>query len=281
MTQKFIRPRMALAAAVVAVSLAGIPFTGLAAVINLTDVTIDGNAVTPGGEGSLTGTTGGTAVFSRNNLQTSGSGVFDPFLTVQADGTEQGYNTDGTLTMDTKRAGFTRNLQVGELKIVTISSQGVTPFYEFILDANQNANDVSGKAVLGLSRLALFTSPTADISEPSLAALDANGDTTLRFDLGTSHTVLIDAALGATAGSGSADMFAYIPVSAFAGALPTDYLYFYNANGSIRESNDGFEEWSALVGVNITNVPEGGATVALFGLALGCMGLMKKRFGKA
>jgi len=277
MTIKTYSSRAALAALAIS---AGALLSGSAsgAIINLAGVTIAGNPADADGQAPVTGSVGGTAVFARNDLQTSGTGAFNPFLIIQNDGSEQGYNTDGTLTMDTKQTNFTRNVQVGELKIVTVSGQGATPFYEFILDANQNANDTDGKATLSLNSLILFTSPTASISETSLSALDLRGDTTERFNLGQNE-ILIDAGLGSTAGSGSADLFAFIPVSAFTGALPTDYLYFYNQNGvGLRASNDGSEEWRALTGAN--PVPEGGATVALFGLALGCMGLFKKGYRK-
>jgi hypothetical protein len=35
----------------------------------------------------------GTAIFTTDYTQPAGTGVFDPFLSIQANGTEEGYNT--------------------------------------------------------------------------------------------------------------------------------------------------------------------------------------------
>lgn len=75
-------------------------------------------------------------------------------------------------------------------------------------------------------------------------------------------------------GSGKSDMIIYIPVSAFAGASASDYLWFYNLNG-VHFSADydpnnvnlgaeaGYEEWRAVVATS--TVPDGGSTLALLG----------------
>lgn len=253
-------------------------FSASAVTVNLAGVAINAIAPDLDGQEAVAGSLGGTAVFTRTDIKPAGTGIFNPFLALQANGTEEGYNSDGALKMDAKLQNFTRNLTVGELQIVSLTGFAGS-FYQFILDANQNANDTDGKAVLSIDNLVLFTSPTVDLEETSFANLDGRPDTTQRFNLGANN-VFIDAALGSTAGSGSADLFFHVPVTAFATALPSDYLYFYNKNGSVRESNDGFEEWSALTGPN-HNVPEGGATLVFLGLGLVVLGWSRHFTGNA
>ena len=77
-------------------------------------------------------------------------------------------------------------------------------------------------------------------------------------------------------GSGKADLIAYIPASAFSGALPTDYLWFYHLAGVNIDAEGGYEEWSALKGPQ--NFPDGGATAMLLGASfLGLAALRKTK----
>jgi len=50
----------------------------------------------------------------------------------------------------------------------------------------------------------------------------------------------------AITGSRSGDLYAYIPVTAFAGALPSNYVYMYVRSGDQvgATSEGGFEEWA-------------------------------------
>lgn len=241
-----------------------------AVTLNLAGVTIDGVTPAVAGEGSLTGSTGGTAIFGRSDYMSSGTGVIDPFLIIQQKGnedTEEGYNTDGTLTFDTKQSNFTRDLQLSEL--ATVLRAGVN-YYQFSLNANQDANGTTGKAPLSIDEIKIYTSPTASISTETLADLG-----TLRFDLGN-NSIFLDAAIGSTAGGGSDDMFALIPVQAFNGAATSDYLYFYNKNGEQLEANAGAEQWSALLGES-RNVPDGGTTLTLIGSAISALALLRRK----
>jgi len=63
-------------------------------------------------------------------------------------------------------------------------------------------------------------------------------------------------------GSGSGDMFAYIPVSAFAGTAATDFVYMYCAFGGTDPSQGGFEEWTLVV----NPIPEASTIFPIVGL---------------
>src|SRR4026207_2206832 len=70
--------------------------------------------------GSLTGAVGGTAMFSEISTHPAGTGVFDPFLTINSKGsskTEQGYNTDGNtaLYLNQQRPEWNTLLKVSDL----------------------------------------------------------------------------------------------------------------------------------------------------------------------
>lgn len=105
--------------------------------------------------------------------------------------------------------------------------------------------------------------------------------------LGDSY-VLLDAARNN--GSGSGDMFAYIPVSAFAGVQGSDYVYLYGRFGDQvaaagttdfhpagAHAEGGFEEWALVQ--NLSPVPEMSALYPIVGLlaAIGFTHVLRRR----
>jgi hypothetical protein len=81
-------------------------------------------------------------------------------------------------------------------------------------------------------------------------------------------------------------MLMYVSTALFAGAAPTDYVYFCSLFGDPNASNDGFEEWALLLnsgggGTGQTAVPEPASLLPLKGdtgrpeyfprLGLGCL----------
>lgn len=229
--------------------------------------------------GTATGTIG-DVIFTRDNTKPTGTGVFDPFLTIQSPGnqvTEQGYNTSGGLPLDDLRHHWNRDVQVGDLATVRINSKD---YYVFELDANETGQGNNNK-YLSLDNLRLYTSPT-----PSQTTPDPDKLGTLRYALNSlndplkdgGNWVKIDSSRNditgqVTSGSGSADLLVYIPASYLAGAAKTDYLYFYNLDGAHFKADPsvgaqaGFEEWRFLAGPGV-GAPDGGSTAALLGFAL-------------
>ncbi len=179
----------------------------------------------------------GVASFEQTDAH-SGTGLIDPFVRLQANGDEQGFNTDhsplnGDLA-DVKPGAWTHSLRITEL--VPGDRAGVFSV-RFLLDINQRGSH----PLLSLDELKVFTAPDPDIS--TNASLFAQN---LLYDMGAGNRVLLDSSLNS--GSGSGDMFFYLPYSLFMG-LDSQYLYLYSklgASGGDYATNGGFEEWAHI-----------------------------------
>ena len=269
-----------------------------------TELDLSGSATS----GFLTGAVGGTAIFSETSTHPAGTGVFDPFLTINSQGnskTEQGYNTDGhtALYLNQQRPEWNNLLKVSDLAKINI---GGTNYYAFELDANEPSGterDHSPKVLLSVDNIRIYTSSTDNTGavQSDVSKLESPSPLgTLRFALNdplkngsnfnitnwvkmAANTDGIADAQGHNGGSGFSDLIVYIPASDFPNL--DDYLFFYNLNGAHFQADvggdaaeAGFEEWRAVVGKN--PVPDGGATACLLGLGLAGVAGIRARFGR-
>lgn len=217
---------------------------------------------------SSSGTVNG-ALFELSSLRPAGTGVFNPFLTIQNSPWEQGYNSSSG-NFDTKREPqWNYEIRFSDLSVTRING---VDYVGFMVDVNEPNS--ANKAPISLDALRIFTSATLQNS----TSVDSNGFFngslgTLRYDLGA-NTVLYN---DRNSGSGQADISIYIPLSFFAGAGANDYVYMYQRWGNTQSSEGGFEETALIRGV--TPIPELSSFFPLVGLmtAIFATGALRRR----
>lgn len=203
------------------------------------------------------------ALFTRDNQLGQGTGNFQSFLRVQANGTEKGYNTDGALEFDSKPGQFTRSVKISDIPLVNING---TDYREFLLDAGEPGGN-NNSLVIDVLDLYLLNAPNITGYPLNFPVLDRKysfiGDN--NFD-----SILLDNIIG----NGMSDMFAYIPDINFSGTN-NEYLYLYTEMSS---TGGTFEEWGHREGGSSNVVPEP-ASMILFGS--GMVGAFIRRRKKA
>jgi hypothetical protein len=212
------------------------------------------------------------AFFSVNHDQPTGTGTYNPFLTIQNNGVQQGYNSS-TGNFDTKREPqWNHEIRFSDLQQTTIN--GIA-YFGFRVDVNEPNG--ANRADITLDRLQLFTSSTLQNSTSTGANGQFSGSLgILRYDLdlgGDNSVHYTDRQHG----SGSGDINIFIPVEFFAGTQQNDYVYMYQLWGNSDNSEGGFEETSLIAG--ITPVPELNALFPIVGLmvAVGSTHILRRR----
>ena len=218
---------------------------------------------------SNSGTANG-ALFEVGSIHPAGTGVFQPFLTIQANGTEQGYNGTNN-NFDTKRVPqWNHEIRFSDMSQTVING---TAYFGFAIDVNEPNG--GGKDDISLLSLRLYTSSTMQNSTSTDRNGVFNGSLgTLRYDLGNNEVYYVDRHRG----SGESDINVYIPVSAFAGTQANDFVYMYQRwGGADSMSEGGFEETRLIAG--FTPVPELNALFPIVGLmvAVGSTHVLRRR----
>ncbi len=229
----------------------------------------------------------GSGFFMQTPERPTGTGLNDTFLRVQANGIEEGVNSDGPYTMDEKSGAWTHKIRVSDFGVVDLNG---TPSIRFLLDIGQETSS----PYLSLDRFRVYVSPTATYN--TLSLLNANATKLYDMDAGSDSWIKLNASLNP--GNGKGDMFAYLPYSLFA-AHSGKYLYLYSKFGAQSgpesasllggpgpcddisySSNDGPEEWARVdTGGTPPEVPEPATLLLLGGGLLG--GAMVRRRRKA
>lgn len=234
------------------------------------DLTMAGNS------SAQTAALGGIFTVMQVDPQPTGTGFIDSFLRVQAKGSEQGYNTDNGTPLDDKAGNFTRALLLSDIPIIEV---GGILYRQFLLDINENEDNL-----LSLNQIQLFqtnTDPTAfsltgatSTNPPQMDSFTPGATEVFRMNNSSNSTNPFEIQLNASlnSGSGSGDMFLYVPDADFNRSLSNVVLYsqFGKPPGD-SESDAGFEEWAVLTG---QAVPEPGSLI-LLGTGLLFLGLTK------
>jgi hypothetical protein len=234
----------------------------------------------PNSSGSVN-TLYGTAFFTTDTTQPTGTGVFDPFLTIQRKGVEEGYNSsDKNAPFDVKRIPvWNHEFTVAEMKANASVFIGNEVYYRFLIDINEPnaANATDDKPLISLDSLKMFTSPTAGQTTHNVESLGVK-----RFDLDLDPSaVLMDNYVlydDRNHGSGQSDIAFFIPAAAFSAAANSDFVYMYQKFGEhvaadptfATTTEGGFEE-TRFGAVPV--IPEASTVVPLAGTVLMAVGV--------
>jgi hypothetical protein len=213
------------------------------------------------------------AIYQQVSLQSTGTGVIDPFVQISSAGNlneTEAYNTTVNNVLNNGSSDqFNHSIMLSEVFLVDIDG---TSYRRFLLDIGESSG--LGDSFLSLDEVQIFVGGTANTNVTSFTdgILDHDGDLVYRMDAGEDSWVALDASLNA--GSGSGDMFLFVPELLFAGYLGSDILTLYSHFGGAGVNPEGFvgnfgtsgafEEWANL---SDFVVPEP-ATLSLVGLGL-------------
>src|SRR5882762_9696315 len=119
-----------------------------------------------GDNGTITNSYG-TATFQFTQPQPTGTGIIQPFLRVQNDPSEQGYNTSGGTPFDDKPGPWTHNLTFADLMTTAVTINGQN-YFKLLLDINEPNG---AKSNISLDQLQFYTSTQGSLVTTNISSL--------------------------------------------------------------------------------------------------------------
>jgi hypothetical protein len=180
------------------------------------------------------------AIVTQIDAATNDTQTITPFVRLDADTREHGYNTDWRpLQFDERpNTAVTHSLQLDDVPVVTIDD---VRYREFHLDIRQDRTSPR----LSLDEVRVYLADVGNLHQYNRTAQTLGGQTAIyNLDSGGDVSVTLNANLNRTRGRG--DMTLLVPESAF-GTVPAEkYVYLYSRFGGVagHRSNGGFEEWA-------------------------------------
>jgi hypothetical protein len=186
------------------------------------------------------------AIFEQIDPRSTGSGVIDPFVRINPGGSvscEQGYNTSARkLEFDENSSPtFTHDLLLADVPSVHLPEGD---FYQFMLDINQSNSGLTDH-LLSLNKVEVYNGAAGGAK----GYPGALGGLVYNLDAGGPAWIKLEYNLNS--GSGSGDMFMYIPKSALTGP----YVYLFTEFGENFQNTGGYEEWSIIKGPGASPSP--------------------------
>ena len=210
-----------------------------------------------------------TYIGSDSDTQSSGTGLFDPFLRIQGSPTEEGYNTcsqkacGGNVTeFETKTGSWTKPILASAIPVVDCdgTGPGTTLCWELFVDINEgnNAKHIS------LNEVEIWLS-----TDPNITGYDDGfADATQVYDF-TGDILIHDV----NQGSGRGDLLYLVPVQEFDSG---DWFVLYSEwgttgtlDGISYSSEGGFEEWKVRKAPNLAIVKTADALSVNAGSSIG------------
>jgi len=168
----------------------------------------------------------------------SGTGVIEPFLTIQKNTFEKGFNSDAFPVLNATRPAWNRSIQISDL----VTSPDLPRFYEFLLDIKKPAGK---KSLITQHALQVHLVPNSKGGAiATYADLQLSGTKIWDRDRLGDSQVLYDYNLWKGGGQ-NIDAAFMLPTSLFSGSSLNDYLYLYTQFGTLDRlgspSQAGFE----------------------------------------
>jgi hypothetical protein len=215
------------------------------------------------------------AIYQQTDPSSTGTGVFNAFVQLSPSGnndTAHGYNTTVNNTLNNGSSDqHNHSITLADVPLVVV---GNALYRAFLLDINESSGGTN--EFLSLDEVQVFVGGGANLSVTTFGSvhgagvLDHPGSLAYRMDAIADSFVKLNYELNT--GSGSGDMFLYVPNINFASFLPSDQVVLYSSFGG-QEGNlpgygatAGFEEWGIPSGIP-NSVPEPTTlTIAAIGL---------------